>query len=145
MAKEKEIMMTDKDDTKFNRTYRVNSMALDILKNGKPMMTTLEAVKEAEGFYDAVEDVPLEVPKKKITIKELEEKIHADSYSIRNGIITLRWEFFYTHGVTTAHKERLVMTMFPTAKILDSGEVWKRFNGRSSTANSSHWFVKFTV
>jgi hypothetical protein len=38
-----------------------------------------------------------------------------------------------------------VKKTFPDAMILDSGEVWKSFNGAASVARQSHWFVKFTL
>jgi hypothetical protein len=72
-------------------------------------------------------------------------KLHPDSASIRNGVVTVRDEFFYRHGRTAADLVADVLRAFPNATILDSGEIWKPFNGGASTANSSHWFVKFTV
>jgi hypothetical protein len=78
-----------------------------------------------------------------MTLKELKEKIAADSYSIKNGVITLRWGFFYRIGQSTETQVQKVLAIFPNAKILDKGEVFKAFSGDSSVANSSHWFVKF--
>lgn len=34
---------------------------------------------------------------------------------------------------------------FPTACILEANEIWKSFRGGASIANSSHWYVRFTV
>lgn len=79
------------------------------------------------------------------TLKEIKKKISADTYSIKNGVVTLRWGFFYTMGVTAQHKENAVRKAFPQAVILDRGEVWKAFRGGASIANQSHWFVKFTL
>jgi hypothetical protein len=79
------------------------------------------------------------------TIKEIKEKIHADAYSLKNNVFTLRWGFFYKMGKTTELHRNKVLEAFPDAVIVDSGEVWKPFRGGSSVANSSHWFVKFTL
>lgn len=78
------------------------------------------------------------------TLKEIREKLDFDTYSVRNGVFTVRKEFFYTHGVTAEHHVKKVLSVFPDAKIVDCGEVWKPFRGGESTANNSHFFVKFT-
>lgn len=72
-------------------------------------------------------------------------EIGADTISKRNGVYTARKEFFYTKGKTAADFVKRVTDAYPGAKILDSGEVWKPFKGGATTANSSHWFVKFTL
>lgn len=79
------------------------------------------------------------------TLKQVREKLHPDTASYREGVFTIRDEFFYTHGRTAEHLVKQVLSQFPTAVIHDSGEVWKAFRGGASTAQSSHWFVKFSV
>lgn len=81
----------------------------------------------------------------KLTLKEIRDRIHADTYSLKNGVVTLRWGFFYTHEMTTEKKVAKVKEVFPTAVIQDSGEIRKAFRGGASVANQSHWYVKFTV
>ena len=51
--------------------------------------------------------------------------------------------FFYTMGGTAEKYAAMVQRAFPYANILDSGEVWKPFNGGASVARSSHWYVTF--
>lgn len=81
------------------------------------------------------------------TIKEVKNALWGkfDTFSKRDGVFTVRREFFYTRGTHAEDKVNEVLAAFPNAKILDSGEVWKPFRGGASTANSSHWFVKFTL
>lgn len=81
----------------------------------------------------------------KTTLKQVKEKIHADSYSLKNGVFTLRDTFFYRMGKDKNNIKLKVLDVFPNAIILDNGEVWKAFRGGASVANSSHWFVKFSI
>lgn len=81
----------------------------------------------------------------KTTLKQIKEKIHADSYSVKNGVFTLRRTFFYRMGKDANNIRLAVLDAFPNAVIIDNGEVYKAFRGGSSVANSSHWFVKFSV
>lgn len=80
----------------------------------------------------------------KHSLKEIKEKLNFDSYSVKNNIFTVRKEFFYRHGNSAETCRNYILKFFPDAIIVDSGEVWKPFRANASTANSSHWFVKFT-
>ncbi len=81
----------------------------------------------------------------KPTMKEIKEELpYFDTYSLKNGIFTVRKGFFYTFGKNIEIYEDMVKNAFPNAKIIDSQEIWKPFRGGASIANSSHWFVKFT-
>ncbi len=83
-----------------------------------------------------------------LTMRDIRAKMHMeliDGCSIRNGVVTIRIGFFYTHGRTTQTWVDKVKESFPTATIVDSGEVWKPFKGGASLKAQSHWFVKFTV
>ena len=79
------------------------------------------------------------------TLSEIKNTLSADSYSKKNNVFTVRREFFYTHGRTAEQFRDEVLKCYPTATIVDFGEVWKPFRGGASAANSSHWFVKFTL
>ncbi len=79
------------------------------------------------------------------TLKHIKDAIHADSYSVKDGVFTLRRTFFFTSGRTAEGFAAAIKVAFPTAILLEQGEVWKRFSGGASVANSSHWFVKFRV
>lgn len=79
------------------------------------------------------------------TLKQVRDAISADTYSLRAGIFTVRRSFFYTAGRTADQFAAAVKAAFPTAVVIDSGEVWKPFRGGQSVANGSHWFVKFSV
>jgi len=80
-----------------------------------------------------------------MTLKQLRETFSADSYSVKNGVFTVRRGFFYSGGFTADMFVAKVKATFPKAVIVDSGEVWKSFRGSASVAQQSHWFVKFTV
>jgi len=80
------------------------------------------------------------------TLKQVREKIiTADSHSVKAGVFTIRRGFFYTNGYTAEKFAQRVKEAFPTAVILESGEIWKPFRGGASVASQSHWFVKFSV
>ena len=81
----------------------------------------------------------------KTTLKDVKEKLSFDTYSVKNGIFTVRKSFFYTMGKRSSDYVAKVKTAFPNAEIVDFGEVWKTFRGGSSVANGSHWYVKFSV
>lgn len=79
-------------------------------------------------------------------IKFIRENCHVDSIG-RNkaGEFVARREFFYRHGHTSDNLAADILAALPSATILQHGENWKPFRGGASTANSSHWFVRFTV
>ena len=77
--------------------------------------------------------------------KQALEGLHADTYSVRHGVHTLRWGFFYAHGRTSFMYAAGVARVLPTATIVDFGKVDKPFNGGGTTAQNSHFFVKFTI
>ncbi len=78
------------------------------------------------------------------TMKEVKEKLDFDSYSLKNGVFTVRKGFFYTMGKTSQDYVNQVERTFPSAKILDHDEIWKAFRGGANLANQSHFYVKFT-
>jgi len=78
-------------------------------------------------------------------LSDIKSKLYADTYSQKDGVFTVRRGFFYRMGKDVSHFKNDILATFPSAKIIDSGEVWKAFRGGSSVANSSHWFVKFTI
>ena len=80
-----------------------------------------------------------------MTLQEIKEAVHCDTISRKNGVITIRRGFFYSHGGSADKIAARVLTAYPTATIVDSGEVWKPFRGGASVANQSHWYVKFTL
>ena len=78
-------------------------------------------------------------------LKDVKAKINADTYSQKDGVFTLRWGYFYRFGRATETYINLIKTTFPSAVILESGDIWKPFRGGASIVNSSHWFVKFSI
>ncbi len=80
-----------------------------------------------------------------MTLKTVRSALYPDTASIKNGIFTVRWWFFYRSGGSAEKCTAQVKATFPTATILEAEEVWKPFRGGASTAQQSHWFVKFTV
>jgi hypothetical protein len=83
----------------------------------------------------------------KLTAEKIRETLNyaADTVSIRKGIVTIRMGFFFTHGFSEDRLVAKVKTSYPTATIIDSGEIWKPFRGGATVAQGSHWFVKFTI
>lgn len=82
---------------------------------------------------------------KTLTAKQVNEKLMVDQVTLSKGTYTMRDEFYYRHGRSANDYVKLVRETFPNAEILESGEIWKPFRGGASTANSSHWFVKFKL
>ena len=85
-----------------------------------------------------------------IVLTQLRNKIHCDMISKkRNGNIIFRNEFYYRHGKTAFDNETDISKQLRehnfNFKLINSGEVWKAFNGGASTANSSHWWVEVKI
>jgi len=129
--------------------WRVNGKIATWKRNPERVMIPLK-----NGLYnhfslsqDDLHLVMLWDKSKPVVMADVKEKVHADTYSVRNGVFTLRWSFYYAHRVTANDKEIKVINAFPDKKvtIVESGEVNKPFRDGASIVNSSHWFVKFTV
>ena len=72
--------------------------------------------------------------------------IHADTISRRkDGTVILRRGFFYRSGWTPEKFSEYIMgrlfTAGISARVVESGEIWKPFKGGSTVARSSHWYV----
>jgi len=78
-----------------------------------------------------------------ISVKEIRELGIADTVSKKQGIYTLRREFFYRNGMDADKFAANIKRALPGIEILSFGEHWAPFRGGASTANSSHWWVKF--
>ena len=76
---------------------------------------------------------------------DIKEKIGADTISKKNEVYTARKGYFYTMGKTSFDFVNRILNEFPNVKIIDSGDHYASFRGGASVANSSHWFVKFTL
>lgn len=81
----------------------------------------------------------------KLTVKQVRALISADTVSCKDGVFTVRRGYFFRHGGTAKSYAAEVLKAIPSAVIVDSGDIWKTFRGAATTANSSHWFVKFRV
>ena len=77
------------------------------------------------------------------TMKQVKEKLHADTYSKKGDVFTVREGFFYRFGKTSENLVAAVKRAFPEAIIVDSGEKWVAFRGGHTTAQGSHWWVQF--
>lgn len=62
-----------------------------------------------------------------------------------SGNYTARRSFFYSRGATSEHVAARIKTALPQAVILDQGTVIKPFRGGAPLAQSTHWWVKFSV
>lgn len=82
----------------------------------------------------------------KITSNWIKENVvGVDSCSKRDGVFTARKGFFYTFAGTSEKFAETIKAAFPNAKIIEHGEHWAPFRGGASVAESSHWWVKFTM
>ena len=69
----------------------------------------------------------------------IQEQICADKCSLRKGIYTAKWFYFYMHGKTTEKYVSKVHKVFPNAKITESSYHW-------NTWPKDSWFeVRFTL
>ena len=67
------------------------------------------------------------------------DKINADKISVRNGVYTAKWMYFYTHGNTETNYAIKVKQQFPDAVITETSNNWNAWPKDS-------WFeVRFTI
>ena len=76
---------------------------------------------------------------------EIRKLLGMDTISKKGNIYTVRKEFFYRHGMDALSIAGKVKEKLPDATIVDYGEHWAPFRGGASVAQSSHWWVKFTL
>ena len=80
-----------------------------------------------------------------LKLSEIKEKLNVDTISRKENIYTVRKEYFYRFGKDEDTIVEKILVLFPTAKIIDKGDHFAPFRGGASTANSSHWYVKFSI
>ena len=78
-------------------------------------------------------------------VSTLLELVHVDTMSVKKGVYTARLGYFYTHGGTHEKFAAHIKESIPGAEIIESWNHWATFRGGASTANSSHWGVKFRI
>jgi hypothetical protein len=76
---------------------------------------------------------------------EVKFKLRVDTCSRKDDVYTVRCGFFYRMGKTADTYRDRVLEVYPSAKIISFGEVYKPFRGGASVANSSHWYVVFQL
>ena len=85
----------------------------------------------------------------KVTAKQVKQAISVDTVSKRNGVFTVRREFFFSFGQTSQTFANQIEANMREAgfsiEIVAHGEVWKPFRGGAATKDSSHWWVEFKV
>lgn len=77
--------------------------------------------------------------------KDVEFMLSASLISKKANTYTARWSYFYHNGQTASTKVDKVIAVFPNAKILDSGDIFKPFRGGAPISKQSHFFVKFEL
>lgn len=78
-------------------------------------------------------------------ISDVIEKLQtASQVTLRNGIFTARWSYFYTHGATAEMYADKVKSQIPEAHIISCGDHWAAFKGGAPVNKQSHFWVKFT-
>lgn len=78
-------------------------------------------------------------------LQDIKDKLSMDSISKKGDVITVRRGFYYRMGKTAQMYVNHVLEKYPDVHIIDSGEHWAPFRGGASVANSSHFYVKFTL
>jgi hypothetical protein len=68
-----------------------------------------------------------------------------DTLSQRAGVFTVRKGFYYRHGRSADQLAADVLAAVRGARLVEVGEVDKPFRGGASVAQSSHFYVRFTV
>lgn len=76
---------------------------------------------------------------------DMQKIIGADTLSLRNGMYTARWSFFYTHGKTGKDYADRLQKAIPNAEIVDFATIWKPFIGGAPVARQSHFRVDFKL
>lgn len=78
-------------------------------------------------------------------VKEMlaEKGVHPDTVSVKNGIYTIRFGYFFTSGRTSQHfADRVTQAGF---EVIEHDNHWTSFRGGASVAQQSHFMVKFKV
>jgi len=72
---------------------------------------------------------------------------HPDVITLRKGIVTAKRSYFYSHGYSEDKMAEAILTVFPTATIVEKGNHWHEFCGgaKAGSAKDSYFWVKFTV
>lgn len=76
---------------------------------------------------------------------DIKHLISASTVSLRNGIYTARWGFFYRMGKSTETCRQKVIDAIPGAEIVEAYEHYAAFRGGAPLSRSSHWCVKFRI
>lgn len=80
-----------------------------------------------------------------MTLREVRERVPGDSHSLKNGVFTVRQEFFYTHKRTSQDYANDVKHAISHAHVIDHGTERKPFRAGGPVTKNSHWWVRFTV
>lgn len=56
--------------------------------------------------------------------QRIQDQIIADKCSLRKGIYTAKWFFFYSHGATAQSWANKVTNVFPKAEIISANQRW---------------------
>jgi hypothetical protein len=76
---------------------------------------------------------------------EIKDLIFADTLSKKGDVYTARRGYFFSGGNNSVGFAERIKRVFPNAVIIDHGDHWAAFRGGASTAQSSHWWVKFKL
>ncbi len=80
-------------------------------------------------------------------LEELKMKLGCTVLSVRKGVYTAKWSYFYRHGRTPEGLAEVVLAKFPNASIIEKGDHWHGFVGgaRAGSAQDSYMWVRFTL
>lgn len=79
-----------------------------------------------------------------VTLKRVREAVPADTYSVRDGVFTVRRGFFYG-GLSGNKLADAVLAAFPGAEIVAHDTLHMPFRGGAGVARNSHFLVRFRV
>ena len=80
------------------------------------------------------------------TQKQIKEKIQGvDTILKKNDVYTIRQGFFYRMERSEEKLMANVLSVYPNAELIDSGEHYAAFRGGQTIAKGSHFWVKFKL
>lgn len=72
-----------------------------------------------------------------------EKSVHPDVVSVKNGIYTARWGYFFSSRRSSEQFAEFVKRC--GFEVIDHGDHWTPFRGGASVSQQSHFWVKFKV
>ena len=83
----------------------------------------------------------------KLTTDAIRAEINSDTLSLRKGIYTAKWSYFYSSGRSVETCKEKITTAFSNAYIIDGGNHWHSFVGgcKTGSAQDTYFWVTFKL